>query len=145
MPRPSHSVTPIVPCNDIDASERFYARLGFVRNGYDDEYRILQDGEGGEIHLQPAVAGWVVPGRNPFGIYIATRRVREIAEIFDRVPEQTEYGSLETAPADPDETLVRVGWPVGDERTAGNAPRTRARSSRRGRSSHPAPPRRPRT
>jgi predicted lactoylglutathione lyase len=41
----SGTVIAILPCNDLDASERFYGRLGFTRNdrsapGEPDTYRI---------------------------------------------------------------------------------------------------------
>ena len=73
---PTTSLTPIVPCNDLDASEAFYNRLGFFQDAdskdeYAD-YRILGDGHGAFVHLNPAVEGWVVPGRNPFGVYLYT-------------------------------------------------------------------------
>jgi len=29
--RPSHALIAILPCNDLDASEAFYNRLGFTR------------------------------------------------------------------------------------------------------------------
>ena len=31
-----HSLTAILPCNDLDASEAFYARLGFTHREGDD-------------------------------------------------------------------------------------------------------------
>jgi catechol 2,3-dioxygenase-like lactoylglutathione lyase family enzyme len=131
MPKPPNSVTPIVPCNDLDASQRFYEQLGF-REGDPDasfraEYRILEDGDGGAIHLQPAVPGWVVPGRNPFGVYIASRRLLDIAARFGRTPRATEYGMLEITLSDPDETLVRVGW---RKEPASDPPASRRASSR---------------
>jgi predicted lactoylglutathione lyase len=44
----SGTVIAILPCNDLDASERFYDRLGFTRNdipapGEPDTYRILSN------------------------------------------------------------------------------------------------------
>jgi hypothetical protein len=72
MSRP-HSLTAILPCNDLDASEAFYARLGFTHREGDDDYRMLSDGRGGELHLTAAVEGWLVPGRNPFGL-LSVRR-----------------------------------------------------------------------
>src|SRR5262249_9767980 len=43
----------ILPCNDLDASERFYNRLGFVRRAEagDPDYRILSNRAGGHLHL----------------------------------------------------------------------------------------------
>ena len=111
----------ILPCNDLDASERFYARLRFKRppdytvHGKDD-YRILSNGRGGHLHLNRAVEGWVVPGRNPFGLYLYVDNVDEVAaaaagdgKLSD--PEHKPWGMYEFALSDPDGTLVRVGWP----------------------------------
>ena len=77
---PSHALTAILPSNNLDASERFYRRLGFSRpdksqDGSDDPYRILSDGKGGQLHLTDAVEGWLIPGRNPFGLYLYTELV----------------------------------------------------------------------
>jgi predicted lactoylglutathione lyase len=55
----AHALTAILPCNDLDASEAFYARLGFTHREGGDEYRMLS-----------------------------------------------------FAVSDPDETLLRVGWPT---------------------------------
>jgi hypothetical protein len=77
-----HALTAILPCNNLDASEAFYNRLGFTRpdsekptNKAEDTYRILSDGKGGHLHLTDAVEGWLVPGRNPFGLYLYTEAV----------------------------------------------------------------------
>ena len=44
-------LTAILPCNDLDAAEAFFSRLGFKRDpGSIDEYRMLSDGLGGFIH-----------------------------------------------------------------------------------------------
>ena len=52
-PNSSGLSTAILPCNDLDASERFYNRLGFARPdsqrpapGELDTYRMLSNGEG---------------------------------------------------------------------------------------------------
>lgn len=121
---PSHALTAILPCNDLDASERFYRRLGFSRpdhdksrDGNDDTYRILSDGKGGQLHLTDAVEGWLIPGRNPFGLYLYTEQVDALAaefvnETIERSgPEHKPWGMYEFSLSDPDETLVRVGWP----------------------------------
>ena len=120
----SHVLTAILPCNDLDASERFYRRLGFLRpdhdrsqDGSDDTYRILSDGKGGQLHLTDAVEGWLIPGRNPFGLYLYTEQVDALAaefasELIERSgPEHKPWGMYEFSLSDPDETLVRVGWP----------------------------------
>ena len=112
--------TPIIPRNDIDAAERWWNRLGFSRPADQDDagYRMLSDGHGSEVHLQPAPAGWLVPGKNPFGIYLYTTRVDELAGLARdaiigpaRAPEHKSWGMYEFALNGPDELLVRVGWP----------------------------------
>ena len=106
-----NSVIAIIPCNDLDASEKFYNKLGFQRNGFDDEYRILFDAWGAQIHLTKAVADWLVPGRNPFGLYFNAENVAELAVIFGSKPEDKPWSMYEFAVSDPDGTLVRIGWP----------------------------------
>jgi catechol 2,3-dioxygenase-like lactoylglutathione lyase family enzyme len=113
----THTLTAILPCNDLDASEAFYARLGFVRgDGGDGDYRMLSDGKGGELHLIAAVEGWLVPGRNPFGLYLYAENVDELARSLGPLvlhpPENKPWGMYELALSDPDETLVRIGWPT---------------------------------
>jgi catechol 2,3-dioxygenase-like lactoylglutathione lyase family enzyme len=119
-PRPA--LTAIVPCNDLDRSEAFYRRLGFERAPGDDdphgEYRMLTDPHGATVHLTTAVEGWVVPGRNPFGLYLYAPDVDAIAgrmrdDIIEagKAPEHKAWGMYEFSLSDPDGVLVRVGWP----------------------------------
>jgi len=125
MPQPSHALTAILPCNDLDASEAFYNRLGFAppptdrpAAGEDDTYRMLSDRKGGTLHLTSAVEGWLVPGRYPFGLYLYTADVDALAAEFrgemieKHGPEDKPWGMYEFSLSDPDETLVRVGWPT---------------------------------
>jgi hypothetical protein len=114
------AATPIIPCNDIDAAERWWNRLGFARPADQEhgDYRMLSDGHGAEVHLQVATAGWLVPGKNPFGIYLHTPRVDELAGMArDAIigpggaPEHKSWGMYEFALNGPDDLLVRVGWP----------------------------------
>jgi catechol 2,3-dioxygenase-like lactoylglutathione lyase family enzyme len=118
----SGTVIAILPCNDLDASERFYGRLGFTRNdrpapGEPDTYRILSNGKG-QLHLTDAVEGWLVPGRNPFGLYFYMEDLEVLATEFrgemvgKRGPEDKPWGMYEFAISDPDQTLVRIGWPT---------------------------------
>ncbi|MBB2200181.1 VOC family protein [Gluconacetobacter tumulisoli] len=114
----------ILPCNDLDASEGFYRRLGFVRSDVGpasspqpDSYRLLSNGGGGFLHLTDAVEGWLVPGRNPFGLYLHAENVDELCaafrtELIGAGPEDKPWGMYEFAISDPDGTLVRVGWPT---------------------------------
>ena len=116
----SGTVVAILPCNDLDLSERFYGRLGFTRieSSFSKEfptYRMLSNGKG-QLHLTTADAGWVVPGRNPFGLYFYMEDVDVWAAVFrDEIlgngPEDKSWGTYEFAVSDPDQTLVRVGWP----------------------------------
>ncbi len=121
---PIHTLTAILPCNDLDASERFYSRLGFTRPdsarpppGEPDTYRMLANGEGGFLHLAATVEGWLVRERNPFGLYLHTDAVDALAAEFGAevlgsgVPEDKPWGMYEFALSDPDETLVRIGRP----------------------------------
>jgi catechol 2,3-dioxygenase-like lactoylglutathione lyase family enzyme len=55
------TVVAIVPCNDLDASERFYNRLGFVRRmrSGNPDYRILSNSAGDtSICRARKKAGW---------------------------------------------------------------------------------------
>ena len=122
---PTQALTAILPCNDLDASEAFYNRLGFSRPdadrpepGVEDSYRILSDGQGGALHLTDAVEGWLIPGRNPFGLYLYSEEVDRLAAAFageiieQGGPSDKPWGMYEFALSDPDETLVRIGWPT---------------------------------
>jgi hypothetical protein len=116
MPR----VVAILPCNDLDAAEAWWNRLGFTRptdQGYDD-YRMLSNEAGAEVHLNAAVEDWLVPGRNPFGLYLYTPDVETLAGTMrdavierDKMPEHKPWGMYEFALNGPDDLLVRVGWP----------------------------------
>ena len=58
-------LTAILPCNDLNAAQAFFERLGFKRDGSTrDDYRMMSDGRGGFIHLTRATEGWVEAGRN---------------------------------------------------------------------------------
>lgn len=125
MPR-EPGLTAILPCNDLDASEAFYRRLGFTRpDAGPSEYRILSDGKGGHLHLTDAVEGWLIRGKNPFGLYLYCEDVDAIAAEFRgetieaNGPEHKPWGMYELSLSDPDETLVRVGWPSADVAKAG--------------------------
>jgi catechol 2,3-dioxygenase-like lactoylglutathione lyase family enzyme len=76
-------LTAILPCNDLDAAEAFFERLGFHREqGSLDEYRMLSDGLGAFLHLNRAVEGWLEAGRNPFGLYLYREDVDSAARAF---------------------------------------------------------------
>lgn len=125
----SGSLVAILPCNDLDDSERFYGRLGFVRRtkSGDPNYRILSNSAGAHLHLTSAEKGWLVPGRNPFGLFLYLEDVDGLAAALQDLrpgrggPEDKPWGMYEFAIPGPDETLVRVGWPSRFRQTrAGN-------------------------
>lgn len=78
----SHSLTAILPCNDLAASEAFYAKLGFTHREGPDEYRMLSDGRGGEIHLQAAVEGWLIPGAIRSGCICILRMLTNLPSVW---------------------------------------------------------------
>lgn len=110
-----HRATAIVPCEDLDISTAFYGRLGFrVVSDYGN-YRILEDGCGGHLHLN-RVGGW--PARiedNPFGIYLYVDDVDALADavrdliIEPGTPHRKPWGTYEFAVSDPSGLLVRIG------------------------------------
>ncbi|MFN7128910.1 MAG: VOC family protein [Brevundimonas sp.] len=112
-----HNVVAIVPARDMDVSEAFYRRLGFtVVSDYGD-YRLMDDGRGGRLHLN-LTPGW--PARiedNALGLYLyvedvdaAAEKVREL--IIGAGPEMKPWGMYEFAVSDPNGALVRVGRAV---------------------------------
>jgi len=114
---PQHCLVSILPCTDIAASTQFYGRLGFELMSDYGSYRILADSKGGFLHLSSeAPQGWVVPGRNPNGLYYCTEDIDRLAKGVEDLllgggPTHKPWGMYEFALSDPDETLVRVGWP----------------------------------
>lgn len=111
-------LTPILPCNDLKASHAFYLRMGFTTYHEEGGYIILGHPSGAALHLNQAVEGWLIPGRNPFGMYLYIENVDELAAEFKAEwlephgPEAKPWGMYEFSLSDPDETLVRIGWPT---------------------------------
>ncbi len=114
----NHHVAAILPCTDLDTAEAFFARLGFTRVSHGPEdYRILADGRGGTVHLRRAAEGWLVPGRNPFGLYLYREDVDAAAaalagEVIGGGPGDKPWGMYEFAVNGPDGTLIRIGRPT---------------------------------
>lgn len=111
----AHRAAAILPCNDLAASTAFYERLGFALVSDHGHYRILADGRGWDLHLNQAVQGWLMPGHNPFGLYLYVEDVDAVAErvreliIEKEGPSLKPWGCYEFAVSDPDGALVRVG------------------------------------
>lgn len=109
---PEHTLVSILPCSDIEASTEFYTRIGLTLQSDYGTYRILADGKGGFLHLSTEHPHeWLVPGRNPNGLYFCTEDVARIAADLDAGVEHKPWGMYEFALSDPDGTQVRVGWP----------------------------------
>ncbi|WP_232629546.1 bleomycin resistance protein [Methylobacterium sp. Leaf118] len=116
---PRSLLAAILPCRDLDVSEGFYARLGFTREAgqeaWQATYRLLRRPDGARLHLRQAEAGWIVPERNPFGLYLYAEDIDALAAGFPAAiigadgPEDKSWGMREFAVSDPDGTLVRVG------------------------------------
>jgi hypothetical protein len=120
-------ITTILPCTNLSASESFFNRLGFHRSADDkagiepaerDTYRILVNAHGQDIHLTNCPDGWLVPNKNPFGLYLYLVDVDAVATKFgDVVIEKTKqaehkpWGMYEVSLNGPDGVLLRVGWP----------------------------------
>jgi hypothetical protein len=121
---PSGVLTTILPYNNLDASERFYNRLGFT-------LRQPMAAARRAGHLPPAIQrqGWLPSsdrrgrglarvGQKPVGLYLYLEDVDALAAEFrDEIigktaPEDKPWGMYEFALSYPDETLVRVGWPT---------------------------------
>ena len=109
----------IVPNNDLPSAIPFWERLGFERTGGDEQY-IIMTGWGCEVHLIQAGKGpWRVPAdHNPFGVFIRTPQVDEVAALVDDliirpggILRHREWGLYEFAVGGPDGLLVRIGWP----------------------------------
>jgi len=83
-----------------------------------DGYLILSDGRGGHLHLSGTPEGWVVPDRNPLGLYIYVEDVDAMADrmreliIEPGAPHLKPWGMYEFAVSDPNGALVRVGREV---------------------------------
>lgn len=119
MTDPTHSIAAILPCSDLDRSTAFYERLGLLVVSDYGSYRLLADGRGWQLHLtnesQPT---WPERDQNPFGLYLYTEGVADLAGAVGdailgpvKAPTHKPWGMYEFALSDPDETLVRVGWP----------------------------------
>jgi len=119
----------VLPCNDLDASEAFFKKMGFTRphkpevkaTEMDDQYRLLANEEFGvgHLHLCKAIDDGLVLGKNPVSLYFYVKDVDKVAAKFDKKdycdgkgPADQPWGMYEFSLNAPDETCVRVGWPT---------------------------------
>lgn len=110
----------VLPTNNLKTSVEFYGLLGLVPKDdeFYEEYQILIDGYGGELHLTRAPEGWLIPDKNPCGVYFYSENVDELAIKMGKYalhpPRKTQWGTYEFTASDPDENLVRVGRSGGE-------------------------------
>lgn len=114
----THTLVAILPCNDLPKSHAFYARLGFQVTADYGDYLLLADEKGAELHLHKVGEGFLDPKLNPCGLYLYAENVDELASHFAGEilgpagkPEHKPWRMYEFAVSDPDEALVRIGWP----------------------------------
>ncbi|MEM8726709.1 MAG: glyoxalase [Pseudomonadota bacterium] len=109
----------IIPNNDLGNAIGFWEQLGFEHAGGAGQYVIMK-GWGCEVHLtQAGEEPWRIrPEANPFGVFIRTPYVDQIAERADAfiirpggLLRHREWGLYEVGINAPDGLLLRVGWP----------------------------------
>ena len=107
-----HVAVAILPVSDMAGAGRFFERLGFRPiDDYDDEYSILADGRGWQVHLKTAAPSFL-KSTNAFGLYLYTEEVDRLAAAFGVTPQRTEWGTYEFTLNGPDGISVQVGWPT---------------------------------
>jgi catechol 2,3-dioxygenase-like lactoylglutathione lyase family enzyme len=114
----SPGLVAILPVSDMASAQRFFERLGFRPDYGDEEYAILSNEQGAQVHLKRAGPSFLKPA-NPFGLYLYTQDVDRLAAEFrdeilgpSRRPERTEWGTYEFSVNGPDGIVIQVGWPT---------------------------------
>jgi catechol 2,3-dioxygenase-like lactoylglutathione lyase family enzyme len=117
----SHTMVVILPVSDMASAQRFFERLGFRAEYGEDDYVMLSDDQGAQLHLKKAGTSFLKPA-TPVGLYLYTQDVDRLAAEFrdeilgpSRKPEQTEWGTYEFSLNGPDGVEIQVGWPIGEE------------------------------
>jgi catechol 2,3-dioxygenase-like lactoylglutathione lyase family enzyme len=115
---PSHALVTILPVSDMAAAQRFFERLGFRVDYGEEEYVMMNDGQGGQVHLRKSGPSFIKPA-NPVGLYLYTQDVDRLAALFgneilepSKRPEEKEWGTYEFTVTGPDGIEVQVGWPL---------------------------------
>ncbi|GAM90707.1 hypothetical protein ANO11243_087520 [Dothideomycetidae sp. 11243] len=114
-------VTAILPCTNLLSAIRFFVRLGFIEPSQEDisrwdGYVMLAHPNGSDLHLTQLGGdeeGWLVPGKNPFGLYIYSEDVEALAKEFAseiieaaKTAEVKPWGMVEFSLNGPDEYLA---------------------------------------
>jgi hypothetical protein len=117
-----HVAVAIVPVSDMASAQRFFERLGLQVEYGEEDYAILGDGKGWQLHLRKAGPSFLKPA-TPFGLYLYTEDVDRLAGEFrneivgpSKRPERTEWGTYEFTLDGPDGIEVQVGWPLDEGR-----------------------------
>ena len=117
----SHAAVAVLPVSDMAAAQRFFERLGFRAEYGDEDYLILGDGKGWQLHLKKAGPSFLKPAA-PFGLYLYTEEVDRLAAEFrqeilepSKQPEEKEWGTYEFTLNGPGGIEVQVGWPLVQE------------------------------
>jgi hypothetical protein len=114
----SPGLVAILPVSDMVSAQRFFERLGFRVDYGEDDYVMLSDGQGAQVHLKKTGPSFLKPA-NPVGLYLYTQDVdRLAAEFRDEIlgpskrPERTEWGTYEFMLSGPEGIEIQVGWPI---------------------------------
>jgi catechol 2,3-dioxygenase-like lactoylglutathione lyase family enzyme len=117
----THGLVAILPVSDMASAQRFFERLGFRVDYGEDDYTMLSDSQGAQLHLKRAGSSFLKPSI-PVGLYFYTQDVDRLAgEFRDEIlgpskrPERTEWGTYEFSLAGPDGVEIQVGWPIEQE------------------------------
>jgi catechol 2,3-dioxygenase-like lactoylglutathione lyase family enzyme len=120
---PDHSAVAILPVSDLPAAQRFFERLGFRVEFGDEDYLILGDGKGWQLHLKKTDPPSFLTPAVPVGLYLYTEDVDRLAAEFrqeilepSKQPEEKEWGTYEFTLKGPGGIEVQVGWPIEDGR-----------------------------
>jgi len=114
----SHAMVAILPVSDLASAQRFFERLGFRVDYGENDYIMLSDDQGAQLHLKKASPSFLKPA-NSAGLYLYTQDVDRLAAEFrdeilgpNKRPEQTEWGTYEFSLSGPDGAEIQVGWPI---------------------------------
>jgi catechol 2,3-dioxygenase-like lactoylglutathione lyase family enzyme len=103
-----HSVAPVLPSRDFDATIAFYDKLGFAEAGRYPDYLILRR-DRAEMHF----GLWVVdPKETDAGAYLRVDGIDDLAAAFGQSAEDKPWRQREFCLIDPDGTLLRFGEAV---------------------------------
>jgi catechol 2,3-dioxygenase-like lactoylglutathione lyase family enzyme len=113
-----HGLVAILPVSDMASAQRFFERLGFRVDYGEDDYILLSDEQGAQLHLKKAGTSFLKPA-TPVGLYLYTQDVDRLASEFgneivgpNKRPEETEWGTYEFTLNGPDGIEIQVGWPM---------------------------------